>query len=102
MTVRLTPRLCRAARALIGMDQNDLASLSGVSRSTIGAFEIKDERARLMGANNRALIEAFEQAGLQFIPENEGGGCGIRLRLPSHRRPDADAPRREGAQGGDS
>lgn len=88
MSVRLTPRLCRAARALAGMDQNELASLSGVSRSTIGAFEIKDESARLMGTNNRALIEAFERAGLQFIPENEVGGFGIRLRQPSHYRPD--------------
>ena len=69
---------------MTGMDQNDLASLSGVSRSTIGAFEIKDESARLMGTNNRALIEAFERAGLQFIPENEVGGFGIRLRGPNY------------------
>ena len=31
--------------------------------------------------SNRALIEAFERAGLQFIPEN-GGGPGVRLRYP--------------------
>ena len=91
MNVRLTPRLCRAARALTGMEQHDLASLSGVSRSTIGAFEIKDESARLMGANNRALIEAFERVGLQFIPENEMAGVGIRLRYPRHNRPDTGA-----------
>jgi hypothetical protein len=29
--------------------------------------------------NNRAVIEAFERAGVQFIPEN-GGGAGIRMR----------------------
>jgi hypothetical protein len=29
--------------------------------------------------NNRALVEAFERAGLQFIPEN-GGGAGVRLK----------------------
>lgn len=98
MNVRLTPRLCRAARALVGMEQHDLALLSGVSRSTIGAFEIKDESARLMGTNNRALIEAFEHAGLQFIPENETAGCGIRLRYPTYRRPDKGASKglREG------
>ncbi|WP_457093336.1 helix-turn-helix domain-containing protein [Microvirga sp. P5_D2] len=89
------------ASALIGMGQNDLAASSG-ARSTIGAFEIKDEHARLMGANNRTLIEAFEQAGLEFIPENEGGGLGIRLRHPSHRSPDADASSRAGSQGDDS
>jgi hypothetical protein len=32
-----------------------------------------------MTMNNRALIEAFETAGLQFIPEN-GGGPGVRFR----------------------
>lgn len=81
MTVRLTPRLCRAARALAGMEQNDLASDSDVARSTIGAFEIKDETARLSKRINRMLIEAFERAGLQFIPEN-GGGPGVRFRDP--------------------
>jgi hypothetical protein len=63
------------------MEQMDLASASDVARSTIGAFEIKDESARLSKRINRALIEAFEQAGLQFIPEN-GGGPGVRLRHP--------------------
>jgi DNA-binding XRE family transcriptional regulator len=102
MTVRLTPRLCRAARALTGMDQNDLASLSGVSRSTIGAFEIKDESARLIRTNNRALIEAFERAGLQFIPENEVGGFGIRLRGPNYRNSDMGGANTAGPQkGGD-
>jgi DNA-binding XRE family transcriptional regulator len=85
MTVRLTPRLCRAARALAGMEQKDLAATSGVSKSTIGAFEIKDEGARLATMNNRALVEAFERVGLQFIPEN-GGGPGVRLRNPTQTR----------------
>ena len=83
MVVRLTPRLCRAARALAGLEQKDLASASEVSKSTIGAFEIKDEGARLATRTNRALIEAFERAGLEFIPEN-GGGPGVRLRYPVH------------------
>ena len=29
--------------------------------------------------NNRAVVEAFERAGLEFIPEN-GGGVGLRLK----------------------
>jgi hypothetical protein len=63
------------------LEQKDLASASEVSKSTIGAFEIKDEGARLATRTNRALIEAFERAGLEFIPEN-GGGPGVRLRYP--------------------
>ena len=77
--VSLTPRLCRAARALIGIEQKDLASAAGVAKSTIGAFEIKGEDARLSGRINAALLETFEAAGLVFIPEN-GGGAGVRLR----------------------
>jgi DNA-binding XRE family transcriptional regulator len=79
--IRLTPRLCRAARALAGFDQKDLAETSGVSKSTIGAFEIKGESARLATMNNRALVQTFEQAGLQFVEEN-GGGHGVRLQHP--------------------
>ena len=63
------------------MEQKDLASASGVAKSTIGAFEIKNEGARLSKRINRALIEAFEREGLQFIPEN-GGGPGVRFRAP--------------------
>ena len=46
---------------------------------TVNAFEAKSETARMMGANMRSLVEAFEAAGLEFIPEN-GGGAGIRFR----------------------
>ena len=76
--IRLTPRLCRAARALAGFEQKELALASGVSKSTIGAFETKSEKARLAAMNNRALVEAFEGAGLVFILE-DGGGPGLRF-----------------------
>lgn len=82
-TIRLTPRLCRAARALLGWRQSDLFEASGVPNPTIEAFEAKPETGRMMTANARLLIEAFEKAGLEFIPEN-GGGAGIRFR---ERRP---------------
>jgi hypothetical protein len=77
--IRLSPRLCRAARALLGWQQSDLAEASGVPKPTVSAFETKEGSARLMGANNRLVVEAFEKAGLQFIPEN-GGGAGVRMR----------------------
>ena len=71
--------MCKAARSLIGWGQGEFAEASGLSRSTVGAFEAKDEAARLTTMNNKAAIEAFEAAGLEFIPEN-GGGAGIRFR----------------------
>ncbi|TXM93226.1 helix-turn-helix transcriptional regulator [Methylobacterium sp. WL116] len=77
--IRLTPRLVRAARAMVGWQQQELAEASGVPKPTISAFELKPEAGRLMGANMQLLIAAFERAGLEFIPEN-GGGAGIRFR----------------------
>lgn len=80
----LTPELSRAARALARLDQKGLSEASGVPLPTIKAFETvrsvdgKPSR-RLTTMNNRALVEAFEAAGLEFIPEN-GGGVGIRFR----------------------
>ena len=78
--LRLTPRLCRAGRALLGWRQADLAEASGVPEPTINAFEAKPETGRMISANARSLIEAFEKGGLEFIPEN-GGGSGLRFRL---------------------
>lgn len=78
MTIRLTPRLLKAARALLGWQQDDAAQASGVSKSTIGAFESKDEGAKMATMNNRALVETLERSGVQFIPEN-GGGAGVRM-----------------------
>lgn len=80
----LTPEMCRAGRALARLDQKELSEASGVPLPTIKAFETvrsvdgKPSR-RLTTMNNRALVEAFERAGLEFIPEN-GGGAGIRFR----------------------
>ncbi len=78
-SIRLTPRLCRAARALLGWRQQDLFEASGVPEPTLQAFEAKGAGARMSTMNNKAAVEAFEKAGLQFIPEN-GGGAGVRLR----------------------
>lgn len=78
---KLTPRLCRAARALLAWRQEDLADRSGVPLPTVSAFEAKQETGRLATMNNRALVEAFESAGIAFIPEN-GGGAGLRLAKP--------------------
>lgn len=82
---RLTPRLMRAARALVGWQQQDLSTASGVPKPTISAFELKDESGRLTTMNNRALVEAFKGAGLEFIAEN-GGGAGVRFASPQSKQ----------------
>jgi transcriptional regulator with XRE-family HTH domain len=67
---------CRAARAMLGWSQGDLADAAKVSRTTIVDFE---RGLRTPHRNNlEAIQRAFQNAGIEFIPEN-GGGAGLRL-----------------------
>ncbi len=75
--MHISPSQCRAARALIELDQAGLAEAARVSRNTIVAFE-KGQRAP--NHNNLAAIRAaLEAAGVVFLAEN-GNGPGVALR----------------------
>ena len=78
----MTPFQCRAARALLEMNQSTLAQNAGLGLSTIVDFE-KDRRQVSVDAV-KAIKAALEREGITFIEEN-GGGEGVRLRKP--RRP---------------
>lgn len=78
--IRMSPRLSKAARALLEWQQQDLADASGVPKPTISAFEARGGSAKMSTLNNQAVIAAFEKAGLEIIPEN-GGGEGLRFRM---------------------
>jgi len=73
----MTPSQCRAGRALLGMEQGELASASGVARATIIDFEKEQRSPRV--ATVLAIRAALEAAGVDFLEEN-GGGPGVRLR----------------------
>ncbi len=73
----MTPAQCRAARALIGMTQPELASAARFGLSTVVDFE--KERRVVSDAAIAAIRAALEDAGVEFIAEN-GGGAGVRLR----------------------
>ena len=76
---QISPAQCRAARALLGWNQLQLAEGARVSRQTLVDFE---REARTPYPNNLAAIRAaLEAAGVEFIAEN-GGGAGVRLRKP--------------------
>lgn len=79
----LLPAQCKAARALIGWAQKDLAKASKVAVRTVIDFEqeVRPTRERTVDDLRRAL----EGAGVEFIDEN-GGGAGVRLAKPRASR----------------
>lgn len=76
----LTGSQMRMARGYLRWSVKDLAGVSGVSGTTIKRMEESDGVPKAISDNLIAIQRAFEEAGLQFIPEN-GGGAGVRLRL---------------------
>ena len=69
------------ARAALGWGVIDLAREARVSTQTVVRFERGDQ---LKQQTVDGLRKAFEEAGIEFIPEN-GGGVGVRLKQPSSR-----------------
>ncbi len=73
-------RQVKAARALLGWSQSQLAARSGVSEPTIARLESASD-GDIGGRAETAhkIQDALEKSGIQFIPEN-GGGAGVRLK----------------------
>jgi len=81
----ITSAQMRAARALLGIDQRELAELSGVSLPTIQRMEASDGTVRCVVDTLTKVIEAFDAAGVELIGDNAtsaGGGRGVRLKQP--------------------
>lgn len=74
----MTGSQCRAARALVEISRQILATLSGVDEDTIARFERKLQTP--VEEAIRALQTALESAGAIFIPEGERG-LGVQLKF---------------------
>lgn len=76
----------RAARALLGIDQRQLADLAGLSLPTIQRMEASAGQVRGTVDTLVKVIAAFEGAGIEIIGEHApsiGCGRGVRLRQPA-------------------
>lgn len=68
----------RAARALTGLSQAEVAEAAGISIPTLkraeagGPIKVADDTIG-------AIAKALEKAGVEFIAEN-GGGAGVRMK----------------------
>jgi predicted transcriptional regulator len=74
-----TIRQVKAARALLGWSQSDLARHSGISEPTIARLESAEGQLGGRGGTVEKIRSALERSGIEFIDEN-GGGPGVRLR----------------------
>lgn len=81
----VTTRQIKAARALLGWSQADLAKHSGVSEPTIARLEATDGELGGRATTGLKIKKAIEAAGIQLFDEN-GGGEGARLRKPRKRK----------------
>ena len=81
----ITAAQLRAARALLGIDQRQLAEMSGLSLPTIQRMEASDGVIRGNVDSLMKLVGALDAAGIALISDNAtsvGGGRGIRLKEP--------------------
>ena len=81
----VTIRQVKAARALLGWSQGDLAQCSGVSEPTIARLECAGGELGGRTGTGEKIRKAIENAGVEFIDEN-GTGEGVRFRKPRRAR----------------
>lgn len=75
MLQQLSSAQIRAARALLGWSQSELAEKALLSRPSID----RAERSSVGADTIAAIRKALEKAGVIFVEEN-GEGPGVRLR----------------------
>ena len=81
--MEITPEQIRAARALLRLEQTELARRAHVSVVTVRRLEGVDGRKRVTPVTLDGVRHALEQAGAEFIPD------GVRHRRAAE--PDAQS-----------
>jgi transcriptional regulator with XRE-family HTH domain len=79
----ITAAQLRAARALLGIDQRELAQRCSLSLPTIQRMEASDGVVRGNVESLMKLVDALASHGIELISEGAtsgGGGRGVRLK----------------------
>ena len=87
----ITAQQMRAARALLGIDQRQLAELAGLSLPTIQRMEASGGQVRGVIDTLVKVVRALEENGIELIGEGQpstGAGRGVRLREVTEGRKD--------------
>ena len=80
----VTVEQLRAARALLGWSQSELAARAGLSLPTVKRLEA-GFGPRVSNEARGKMQQAIEAAGIEFIDEN-GGGSGVRFKTKRKRK----------------
>ena len=75
----IVPSQIRAARALLGLSQWQLADLAVVGAATVKRIEASNE-IRGSAETFWKIQTALEEAGVEFISADETKGPGVRLK----------------------
>jgi transcriptional regulator with XRE-family HTH domain len=76
----------RAARALLGWTQAELAARAGVGLATLQRVEQSEGVARGIFSTVMKVQRTLEDAGIRFIDSDEVEGIGVRLTKPEPDR----------------
>jgi transcriptional regulator with XRE-family HTH domain len=87
--LKVSIRQIKAARALLGWSQDQLAVAAKVSIPTIKRLESHDGLLGGRADTGQKIEAALRKAGVEFIDEN-GGGMGVRLRKSMQKRAGAE------------
>jgi len=82
----ITAHQLRAARALLSIDQRQMAELADLSVPTIQRMEASDGVIRGNVDSLMKLIGALDSLGIELMTDNavsSGGGRGVRLKRPA-------------------
>jgi transcriptional regulator with XRE-family HTH domain len=78
----------RAARALAGLDQRQLAERAGLSAPTIQRMEASEDVIRGNVDSLMKIVAALDDAGVELIADgavSTSGGRGVRLKSPTRQ-----------------
>lgn len=80
--MRFTDAQIRAARVLLRWSAEGLANATVIGVATVSRAETGDGAASLICANLKAIQQASERPGVEFIPRN-GGSVGVCFKKSS-------------------
>jgi transcriptional regulator with XRE-family HTH domain len=91
----------RAARALLGLSQTELAEHAQIGSATVKRIEAAKGRITGTAETLWRIQIALEKAGVVLMSESDGKGPGVRLSKPIGNYPSARGPQRSRSGSGE-